>query len=508
MTASTWRTGGGDGGGGAAAVAARLAQGLFLALILAACLVAIDRHSTAIAGAAFAGTLVLTGVYVIRSWRSLLLLLFCIIWFIPIKRYNIPINLGFDLEPYRIFVALLVMIWVTGLLLDKRIRLRSSGLELPFILLYLSSLVSICVNSHALASLGFQVDTLKGLSFSTSFFLVYFVIVSVTRTRSDLDFLIKVLVVCGAIVGFTAVIEYRTGYNVFNHLDSVLPIFTFTGPLTDISRDDRLRVYASSQHPIALAAAFVVMLPLAIYLARSTGRARWWVLTSFLGIGMFTTLSRTGVTMVVAGFVTFWICRPREAKRLLPLIVPGVIVVFLLLPNSLGSLESAFFPQGGLIQDQTNIGQVGVGYQNGRLATLGPGLDEWLKHPIFGDGGTRQLDPTNPNPDATNTSIYDDQWLDELIGLGAVGTAALLWMIARSSRRLARLARRDVGPDGLLAGSLAASIVAFAVGSLTFDAFSFIQAAFLFYIVLALGGTLLALKRDEARGLVPARGPS
>ena len=47
-----------------------------------------------------------------------------------------------------------------------------------------------------------------------------------------------------------------------------------------------LRVFGSSQQPIALGEAPVVILPFAIYLARVSGR-RWWLAAVLLLLGAF-----------------------------------------------------------------------------------------------------------------------------------------------------------------------------------------------------------------------------
>jgi hypothetical protein len=429
------------------------------------------------------------------SWRAAVVLLFLVIWFIPIKRYRFPVNLPFNLEPYRVLVAFLVLIWIAALLINPKLRLRRSGLELPLVVFLLAVLVSICVNFKHIETVGLTVDVLKTLSFFVSFILTYFLVASVTRTRHDLDLFIKTLVAGGAAVGFFAVIEYRTGINVFNHLSQYVPILHYVGGVEDISRSGRLRVFASAQHPIALAAAMVMMVPLGVYLGLTTRRVRWWVATCFLGMGALATLSRTGVVMFVAGAIVFSIVRPREARRLSPLLLLGLIAAFLVLPQALGTMESAFFPKHGLVADQTTVAYLGNGHVSGRLNTLGPNLHLWRKTPFFGQGfGTRIIDTSDPH--YTNADILDDQWLGTLLETGAFGALALLWVIARSTRLLGRVARRRPSSDGLLAGALATSIVAFASGALTYDAFSFIQVTFLFFIALALGSSLLVISRD------------
>ena len=69
-------------------------------------------------------------------------------------------------------------------------------------------------------------------------------------------------------------VESATGYNAFNHLSSVTSILT-AGPqpftLNDAVnvRGGRLRAYGSSQDPISMSALMVMLIPLAIYLARA-----------------------------------------------------------------------------------------------------------------------------------------------------------------------------------------------------------------------------------------------
>ena len=53
--------------------------------------------------------------------------LILVILFIPIRRYSLPGNLPFELEPYRLLVMLLLVGWGASLLVDPRIRFRRTG---------------------------------------------------------------------------------------------------------------------------------------------------------------------------------------------------------------------------------------------------------------------------------------------------------------------------------------------------------------------------------------------
>jgi hypothetical protein len=127
-------------------------------------------------------------------------------------------------------------------------------------------------------------------------------------------------------------------------------------------------------------------------------------------------------------------------------------------------------------------------------------LAEASRKPLFGEGyGTRI---TGFQEAARNAPILDDQWLNTVLELGFVGLAAWIWLIVRALRRSFRAARGSghAGDDWLFT-ALAASIASFAVGMLTFDAFSFTQVTFIFWILLALSATSLRLAK------IPSNGP-
>src|SRR4051794_3526419 len=76
--------------------------------------------------------------------RTLLAGLVLVILFVPIGRYTLPGGLPFQLEPYRIYVAALVLIWVAALLIDPSVRFRLAVLGGPLLaLLVVASLSEI-----------------------------------------------------------------------------------------------------------------------------------------------------------------------------------------------------------------------------------------------------------------------------------------------------------------------------------------------------------------------------
>jgi O-antigen ligase len=421
-------------------------------------------------------------------WPHLLAALILIILFIPMRRYSLPGSLPFQLEPYRILVALLVLGWFASLLVDRRTRFRRTGFDGPLLLIIGSVVASLVANPGRVAEFSSEVE--KSLMFLMSFMIVLYLISSTIRRLDEIELLTKTLVSGGAVVAFFAIIEARTGFNVFNHLSRVIPFLhggEVTGPAYVRLGTAKVRVFASAEHPIALSAALIMLTPLAIYLARRYRQRRWWLCALAFVAASASTVSRTGIFMFLVVVLVFLWLRPRETRRLWPAILPALIAIHFVLPGTLGAIKQSFRPPGGLIAEQKASADSGG---SGRLADLGPALTLWQAQPVLGQGYGTQV--VNPNAAGIRANIFDDQWLGTLLAIGAVGFFGWLWLFVRAVRKLAAEAKRDDSDRGWLLTSMAAGVAAYGVGMLTFDAFAFIQVTFLLFILVALGSALLA----------------
>ncbi len=442
--------------------------------------------------AAAAGALVLGAVLVRRPyirWETILVVLVLVILFIPIRRYTMPGNLPFQLEPYRVLVALVLAGWGAALLADPRVRLSRSGLDGPVTLVLLAVLGSVAANPDRFAAT--ESTALKALTFFLSFVLVFYLVVSVVRTEAAATVVVKTLVAGGAVLAVLAVLEARTGVTPFTRLDAVLPFLTADPSFSSgLGRGGSQRAFGSAEHPIALGAALVMLIPFAVYVAR-IGSARWYLALVALVVGVLATVSRTGIVMLLVLGVVFLVLRPRETRRLWPLLLPALVATHFAVPGTLGSIKQAFLPEGGLLAQQSAT--TGDCNADGRIADLGPTLAEVGQKPVLGHGfGTRVV-----TGEESNACILDNQWLGTLLDLGVVGALAWLWLFLAVLHRLGGAGKHDPSPLGWLAVAVAASVTAYAVAMLTFDAFSFIQVTFLLFIVLGIGAAIL-------RGLEPA----
>jgi O-antigen ligase len=434
----------------------------------------------------------------VLPWTALLSGLILIILFIPIKRYQMGGGLPFDLEPYRLFTACLVLMWLVALLVDPQVQARASGFEAPIAFIGMATLGSDLVNADRIGSLGIQSDVIKGLVFLASFFLVLYMITSLITTRAGFDTLVKVLVGGGSIVACFAIFEARTRYNPFEHLESLVPFLRYVNDVEFASlRGGDIRVFASSQYPIALGAMFVMLVPLALYLALS-GRHRWWLAVAALSIATLSTRSRTPVVMALVVILVFIWLRPKAVRRLWPLVIPALVVAQFSLPGTIGTLRGAFFPQEGLVAEQSL--ERGA-YGGNRIADLDVAGEQFAHKPLLGQGySTRRVGTGAPD-----SEILDNQWLKSLLETGALGVLAWLWLFLVVVRRLASHAKANEDDSGWIATGIAASVTAFAVGMFFYDAFSFIQVTFVLFILLGLAAALLnraivASPQDPTKG--------
>jgi hypothetical protein len=470
--------------------------GLALAVLLALLAAASGVHTLPI-------LLVITGCLTfaaahtwLLSWRTMLGAIVLTILFIPIKRYELPVTLPMQLEPYRLLVLGVGAGMLASLLIDSRLQLRRTGLDGPLAMLALAMALSVLSRSGYVLSEGLGKYSFRSISFFATYLIVFYLVTLAVRRRSDVELLLRLLVMGAAIVAVSAVIEEWGHYNFFDHLQQYFPILRFQGVPYTTDRGG-VRAYASAQHPIAMGAAFALVFPLAIYLGHSTRQRRWWLCCGLLILGALATKSRTAIIMLAVILIVLWILKPVETRRMIPkLILPLLVVAHVAMPGTLGTFKSAFFPSGGVLSAETNA-EVSwhSNYGKGRVGEWGPALKEWEITPLFGQGaGTRVSDLEDPK---MNAPILDDQWLWSLLELGVFGVVALLWFFVVAVRRFGRLAKRDQTENSWLLTAFAASIASYAIGMLTFDAFNFVQVTMLLFLITALGVATLRPEDSE-----------
>ncbi len=455
---------------------------------------AVDVKWVAIGLLAFFAALWLTRLA--RNWTTLIAAMMLVVFLIPNNgSYTLPKGLPFQLEPYRLVVGLLLIGWVISLLVDQRVRWRATGFEGPLLLIVGVTLGSDLANPGRVG--GVSSFVVKELWLFACFVLFVYLIASVVRTRAAVDRIVAVLVSAGTVVAIGAIVQRRTGYNVFLHLHAVLPMFHYD-PAAAAAIEERgggLRAFASAGHPIEFSTVMAMMVPFAVYLAISRRKRVWWLAASILALADFTGGSRTGIIGVAVVLVVFLWLRPRQTLRCWPALIPLLIALHFAAPGALGNVVEEFFPKGGLVhqQSETEFGPKGEIILSSRLSRIGPVLHEFsLIDPLLGLGyGTRV---TGRATIADNAIVLDDEWLDLLLETGLLGVLAWMWLFGRGIRRTGARAKleRDA-PEGWLAVAFTASLAAFGVAMFLYDAFGFVQGTFFAFTLVGLAGVVLRL---------------
>jgi O-antigen ligase len=470
---------------------------LALMPVLVAATVALDVRPQSVVPALAALTIAIAAFRAIFRWRGLLALTLLVILFVPIGRYTLPGHLPVDIEPYRLVVGLLIVAWLGALLVDPRIRLRSSGFDRYIAAVFAAALVSDAVNFHRVGTVTSHV--VKNISFLASFALVFAVVASLVQTQRSVERILKLLVACGAFIGASATVERRTQFNVFDHLHQVLPVLQYQG-YAGLRRGGDLRAFASAEHPIALSALLVCLVPLAVYLAWKGSKA-WWLAVVALALGNLATASRTGVVMLFVVVIVFLALRPAATRRLWPALVPAIVVVHVFVPGAIGFVYGSFGPGSSLVASQQGSAHI----ENGRLSHYYRARIVLETDPLFGNGFATRV--TGANEKDVNSPVFDNQWLGTLVDTGLVGLFAWLAIFVGVVSRFAKEGKRDLSDRGWLLVSFSASLFAFGVSMFLFDAFSFTQVTFVFWILLALGAVTLRLPRRRTATAPPAAVP-
>lgn len=451
------------------------------------------------------------GLLLSLTGATFVLLVF--VMFVPIRAYAIPIPLPFQLEPYRLYLALLLVLCVVHLLAHPDYRWRPTSFLIPLGIFLGTLVLSIVINIVPLTRAGLVSTCATGL-FNLLFILsVYLVIRQALRTERMVMAVLGFLAVSGAIVGFFAVVERVIHVNVFLLFGSILPL-TVLRTEEDSFRAGGMRSYGSAQHPIALSVLLSMLIPVVLFLARRGGwpRNRWtrWILAGVMLLCLFggiaSAVSRTSIIVLVVMLAVTLILRPLIAISAVLIGLPFIEFGAILFPKTINSTLLSFLDVNSLIASQyTSAGWAGAG----RLADLSPAFQQVAQSPFFGSGfGSRIV----VGPDA-NSFILDDQVLGTLMEAGAVGVAGLAVFFLTPIVLLLRhsLLRRVPQRYRDLAFMVAVAAAGYAGALFFYDAFGFMQTLLVLCVLLAAGSWVLTeapgARSRPVDALVAARAP-
>jgi hypothetical protein len=439
------------------------------------------------------------------SWPGAAVALVVVICLVPARRFTLPVSLPFAAEPYRLVVLLLLAIVVAALLLDPAFRWRRLEFGVPVAVYFATQLLSIAVNVPGLVDAGLAPNAVTSLVSLVIICATFVVARQIFRSRAIVGITLMATVAAGAIVGALATIERVTRVNVFMEVFSALPLHRLSEEESLFVKEGTARAFASAQHPIALAVFLCMLIPLGVYLARHAGWPRspafrellWMGCTLLIGLGMIAAVSRTAFVQLAAMIVVGLLLRPRLLPRLaLYGAVAACGALLVSARNVLTMIGELLDPQALVESQLTSPGWTG----SGRLADLGPSLEQAAARPFTGSGlGSRVT-----MGDGANAFILDNQYLSTLLESGAIGVLGMLVLLVVPAVRLALFSRvADASLGGVapterrdLAAAVAVAIAGYVVALFFFDGFAFIQTLLAFFLLLAAGSWALAGERQ------------
>jgi hypothetical protein len=423
-----------------------------------------------------------------------------ILFFVPIASTELKVHLPVDSRIDRFVIIGLVLAW-TWLGGDQRafMRTRRSKLFVTAICVYLTiAMASVLVDPGRMVGLGETTLVLKRFALLGSFVVLSWFILTALRYE-DVRGFATYLIGLASIMSIGVLVERRTGTNLFYEWSkSILgPIATVAPSPTDVhplfGGEERLVVVGPTNHGLATTAMLVMVMPFALVrvLDAASRKSRWLNAGAFALIvaGALATDRKTAVLVPVALVLYIAWYRPRQMLRLAPIgLIALIAVVHFAAPKALGTVFNL----------NRDVNGRSTEHRANDIPDVKPDI---LAHPVLGRGfGTDNYN------EPSVFRVNDNEYIDQIWEVGALGLLAFLWMILSPIVLARRAIRGREPPVASLALAGSAACAAFLVACVLFDALSFPQAPYMFFIVAAL--TTIAAGGPEgnvvrSRQLVP-----
>ncbi len=416
-----------------------------------------------------------------------------------------------------IFTTVIVGLWVTKMIVNKKVIFRRTILDMPILLFLGSQILSTFLSIDIHTSIfGYYSRFNGGLLSSLSYALLYWAYVSNIDERSNKKNIV-VLLILGVLVSVYAILEH------FGHSISCLFV---TGQFNDECwvQDVRLRVFATVGQPNWLAAYLVAILPLSWVLAfKDFGkdlkrffkvRNFWiWTLVSFVFfITLIFTKSRSGFLGLGVAAAIFWsgglLIFLKGRKNLKKFGVAFFLINFVLLLGilmfgtawtpTLGELVNKQKAASEAPKDTSSSGtalETG-GTESGKIRQIvwKGALDVWRHYPIVGSGvetfaySYYQFRPVEHNLVSEWDFLYNkahNEFLNFMATTGTIGIATYLFLIGAIIWLFVKvLVRASDKESRLLNAGLLAGFVSILVTD--FFGFSVVLTSYLFFLLPAI----------------------
>jgi len=405
------------------------------------------------------------------------------VFLIPIDSTVLKIHLPVDshIDRFAIVVLLAAWFWFRG---DQRAFMRTprSKLFVTAVVVYLVlAVASDLFDAHRLINLGEQTLPLKQFALFLSFVVVGWFALTALRFE-DLRGMTTWLIGLGTFDALAMVVERQAGYNVFYTWSAkLLSPIAIVSPSQNFgtTSDGRASVLGPTEHPLAATTLLVMVAPFALVRALDAtnrkDRLRYGAAAAVMLMAAMATDRKSAFVIPIVVLIYIAWQRPRQIFRFAPIWIPLLAIgVHIAAPGAIGHI----------LQFNNDANSGSTSHRLGDFSGIAADVNA---HPILGRGfGSIDADQ------ASMFRINDDQYLDELWAVGALGLVAYIWMLI-SPVVLARRASRSLDAvTATVALGASASCLAFFVSNLLFDALSYPQTPYLFFIVAGMAVTVAA----------------
>jgi O-antigen ligase len=315
------------------------------------------------------------------------------------------------------------------------------------------------------------------------------------RSRNRLYFLLRAIVVCGAVVAVVGILQFMLAFDLTPHLRPPGMHFTREDPSV-LGRIGLRRVSGTTAHPIEFGVYCAMLLPLAIHVAfhaNSTGRRSgfWWTCVGLIGAGLMFSVSRSAILGVSAAGIVLLI--GWSAQRRVWMTVAGLgflVVIKLVSPALLGAFFNLFKNAGtdDSIKWRTHDYAI-VKELITQNPLLGRGIGTWY---------------------APKHEVFDNQYLLTLVDSGVIGLAAFLGILVAALYAALRVGLLCYSfpervatalTDRDLALSIGASLAVVLPTYATFDFGAFATISSLMFLLVGMAAALLRVVSAEVAGV-------
>ncbi|MEV0381970.1 O-antigen ligase family protein [Nonomuraea sp. NPDC050643] len=305
------------------------------------------------------------------------------------------------------------------------------------------------------------------------------------RSMDRLDFVLKTIVVAGALMAVVGAGQFLFNFDLTRYMQ--VPGLRYV--IEDKFIFDRAalrRVAATAAHPIEFGVISAMILPLAVHYsfrAKELARPalRWWVCTGAIGMGLMFSVSRSAILGLAGVGIVLLLGWPvRRRFQAIGVLAGFLAAIKVITPGLLGTIFGLFL---NFFNDDS------IGY---RTHDYGIAADEIAKHLWLGRAMGTWYTP--------KYQTLDNQYIQTAIDMGIIGVAVLLGLFVCGFVCGLRARHLSADPGARSLGlTLAACLVAPALGAATFDLLSFAITSGLMFLLVGSTGALLRMAKEERR---------